>query len=204
MTRPYVLVLYYSRQGATLALARAIAEGVEEVGGIDARLRTVAPVSTECEAVSPEIPAEGPVYADMDDLRHCSGLALGSATRFGNMAAPLKHFLDTSSTLWVNGALVDKPAAVFTSTSSIHGGQESTLLSMMIPLLHHGMVISGVPYSADAMFETRTGGTPYGASHFAGPEGDREIDDHEQSLARFQGRRLGRLALLLAAGRDST
>lgn len=203
MTRPYVLVLYYSRQGATLALARELAAGVEETRGIDARLRTVPPVSAACEAVSPEIPAEGPIHAEMDDLRHCSGLALGSATRFGNMAAPLKYFLDTTSTLWLNGALVDKPAAVFTSTSSIHGGQESTLLSMMIPLLHHGMVISGVPYSADALFETRTGGTPYGASHFAGPDSDREIDDHERSLARFQGRRLGRLALALAAGRDS-
>ncbi|ARS53957.1 NAD(P)H:quinone oxidoreductase [Kushneria konosiri] len=197
MTRPYVLVLYYSRQGATRDLARHIAAGVESVGGIDARLRTVPSVSPECEAVASDIPDDGPVYASHDDLRDCAGLAMGSPTRFGNMAAPLKYFLDGTSTLWLNGALVNKPATVFTSTSSIHGGQESTLLTMMNPLLHHGMVLAGIPYSVDEMFTTRTGGTPYGASHFAGPDSDRSIDEHERALAMAQGKRLAQLALAL-------
>ncbi|MFC0268378.1 NAD(P)H:quinone oxidoreductase [Kushneria aurantia] len=199
MSQAYVLVLYYSRQGATRELAEQLVAGVEEIDGMSARLRTVPPVSAECEAVAPEIPDDGPVYVSEDDLRHCSALALGSPTRFGNMAAPLKYFLDSTSTLWLNGALVDKPAAVFTSTSSIHGGQESTLLSMMLPLLHHGMVLTGIPYSADAMFQTRSGGTPYGASHFAGPDSNRAIDEQEGELARFQGRRLARLAKTLAS-----
>ena len=142
---PYVLILFYSRQGATRAMAEAMAAGVESESGIAARLRTVPPVSATCEAVDPEIPAEGAVYASLDDLRHCAGLAIGSPTRFGNMAAPLKHFLDGSSELWMNGALIDKPASAFTSTASLHGGQETTLMTMLVPLLHHGMVLSGLP-----------------------------------------------------------
>ncbi|OHV11915.1 NAD(P)H:quinone oxidoreductase [Kushneria phosphatilytica] len=199
MTLPYILVLYYSRSGATRQLAEQMVAGIEEVDGIGARLRTVPAVSPECAAVAEDIPAEGPVYASLDDLRYCSGLALGSPTRFGNMAAALKYFLDSTSTLWMNGALIDKPATAFTSTSSIHGGQESTLLSMVNPLLHHGMVYAGIPYSADEMFQTTTGGTPYGGSHYAGPNNDRALDTHEQALIRFQGRRLGRLALALDA-----
>lgn len=194
---PYVLILYYSRHGATRAMAEQIAAGVESVRGIEARLRTVPPVSPTCEAVDPEIPAEGAVYASFDDLRHCSGLAIGSPTRFGNMAAPLKHFLDGTSELWLGGALIDKPATAFTSTSSLHGGQESTLLTMLVPLLHHGMLYAGLPYSEIELMETASGGTPYGASHLAGKRSDRPLDDHERQLSRAQGRRLARLALAL-------
>ncbi|MEL7895695.1 NAD(P)H:quinone oxidoreductase [Vreelandella neptunia] len=199
---PYVLVLYYSRSGATATMAQQIAAGVENVPGIQARLRTVAPVSTTCEAVDPEIPAEGAVYADLDDLRNCSALALGSPTRFGNMAAPLKYFIDSTSSLWMNGALIDKPASAFTSTSSLHGGQESTLLTMLVPLLHHGMVYAGVPYSETTLLETQTGGTPYGASHLAGTRSDRSVDEHERALCIAQGKRLARLALALHAMRQ--
>lgn len=199
---PYVLILYYSRSGATTTMAQQIAAGVESVPGIQARLRTVAPVSTTCEAVDPEIPAEGAVYADLDDLRHCAALALGSPTRFGNMASPLKYFLDSTSSLWMNGALIDKPACAFTSTASLHGGQESTLLTMLVPLLHHGMVYVGVPYNETTLLETRSGGTPYGVSHLAGPRSDRSVDDHERTLCVAQGKRLARLALALHAMRQ--
>ena len=195
--QPYVLVLYYSRSGATRQLAEALATGVEENRGIEARLRTVAPVSKVCESVAPEIPAEGPPYATLDELRDCAGLAIGSPTRFGNMAAPLKHFIDETSALWLNGALIDKPATAFTSTASMHGGQEATLLSMLIPLLHHGMVYAGIPYSEVELLDTDAGGTPYGASHLAGADGTRALTDKELKLARRQGNRLGRLALTL-------
>ncbi|MFO8046681.1 MAG: NAD(P)H:quinone oxidoreductase [Halomonas sp.] len=196
---PYVLILYYSRQGATRAMAERLAAGVESLRGIEARLRTVPPVSPTCEAVDPEIPEEGAIYASLDDLRHCAGLAIGSPTRFGNMAAPLKHFLDGTSELWLGGALIDRPATAFTSTSSLHGGQESTLLTMLVPLLHHGMVYAGLPYSEIELMETSSGGTPYGATHLAGKRSDRPLDEHERHLAQAQGRRLARLALALAA-----
>ncbi len=199
---PYVLILYYSRSGATRAMAERLAAGVESCRGIEARLRTVPPVSPTCEAVDPEIPAEGAIYADLDDLRHCAGLALGSPTRFGNMAAPLKHFVDTTSELWLGGTLVDKPATAFTSTSSLHGGQETTLVSMLLPLLHHGMVYAGIPYSETELTETQSGGTPYGASHVAGKRSDRPLDETERRLAVAQGQRLARLALALDGAGD--
>ncbi|WP_017430379.1 NAD(P)H:quinone oxidoreductase [Vreelandella jeotgali] len=200
--RPYILVLYYSRSGATATMARQVVEGIESVSGIDARLRTVPPVSPTCEAVDPEIPEEGAVYVSHDDLRHAGGLVLGSPTRFGNMAAPLKHFLDTTSELWLNGAMIDKPASAFTSTASLHGGQETTLMSMLLPLLHHGMVYAGVPYSETALLETRGGGTPYGTSHVAGPRSDRPVDEHERELCVAQGKRMARLGLALHAMRE--
>jgi len=203
-TTPYVLILFYSRQGATRAMAEAMAAGVESESGIAARLRTVPPVSATCEAVDPDIPDEGAVYASLDDLRHCAGLAIGSPTRFGNMAAPLKYFLDGSSELWMNGALIDKPASAFTSTASLHGGQETTLMTMLVPLLHHGMVLSGLPYSETELFTTTTGGTPYGASHLAGQRSNRSLDEQERSLCMAQGKRLARLALALAPMREST
>ena len=196
MSAPYILVLYYSRHGATTEMARQIARGVE-LGGLEARLRTVPSVSADCEAVAPEIPSEGAPYASLDDLKNCAGLALGSPTRFGNMAAPLKYFLDGTSSLWLTGALVGKPAGVFTSTASLHGGQESTLLSMMLPLLHHGMLITGLPYSESALLETRGGGTPYGASHHAGNDGKRALDEHETALCRALGQRLAQTAVKL-------
>lgn len=194
---PYVLVLYYSRFGATRTLAEQITAGIEDVAGINARIRTVPPVSPTSEAVSPEIPTEGAVYATLDDLRHCAGLAIGSPTRFGNMAAPLKYFLDGTSELWVNGALINKPATAFTSTGTLHGGQEATLLTMLIPLLHHGMVFAGVPYSEGGLMATTSGGTPYGTSHVAGTNNDRSVDDMERTLARAQGKRIAHLALAL-------
>ena len=196
MTPPYILVLYYSRNGATAEMARHIARGVE-LQGFEARLRTVPAVSTECEAVSASVPAEGAPYASLDDLKNCAGLALGSPTRFGNMAAPMKYFLDGTSNLWLTGSLVGKPAGVFTSTASLHGGQESTLLSMLLPLLHHGMLIAGLPYSESALVETRGGGTPYGASHHAGADGKRALDEHEVALCRALGQRLASIALKL-------
>ncbi|MDI5920566.1 NAD(P)H:quinone oxidoreductase [Halomonas sp. LR5S13] len=199
--RPYVLILFYSRHGATRAMAERLAAGVESCPGIEARLRTVPPVSATCEAVDPEIPDAGAVYASLDDLRHCAGLAIGSPTRFGNMAAPLKYFIDGTSELWLGGALVDKPATAFTSTSSLHGGQETTLVSMLLPLLHHGMVYAGLPYSEIELMETTAGGTPYGASHLAGKRSDRPLDEHERHLAFAQGKRVARLALALAASR---
>lgn len=194
MTNPYVLILYYSRNGATAQLAQQIARGVAHVDGLEARLRTVPPVSTLCEATAASVPDEGAPYVTLDDLRDCSGLALGSPTRFGNMAAPLKYFLDSTSPLWLSGALIDKPACVFTSTSSMHGGQEATLLSMMLPLLHHGMMLLGIPYSEPALTTTQSGGTPYGVSHVAGANGDLPLSKDEISLARNLGKRLGRAA----------
>ena len=162
-----ILVLYYSRHGATRELARAIAQGIDSVPGAEARVRTVPPVSTVCEATEPDIPSDGPPYVELHDLEECAGLALGSPTRFGNMAAPLKYFLDGTTPQWLSGALAGKPACVFTSTGSLHGGQESTLLTMMLPLLHHGMLLVGIPYTESALTTTQGGGTPYGASHHA-------------------------------------
>lgn len=196
----YILVLYYSRHGATAEMARRIARGIEQVG-MEARLRTVPTVSTECEAVAPGVPDQGAPYVTLDDLKHCSGLALGSPTRFGNMAAALKYFLDGTNGLWLTGELVGKPAAVFTSTASLHGGQESTLLSMMLPLLHHGMLLCGLPYSESALIDTRGGGTPYGASHFAGADGKRALDEHEQKLCIALGKRLADTAARLGVAR---
>ncbi|MES9945821.1 NAD(P)H:quinone oxidoreductase [Candidatus Thiodiazotropha sp. CDECU1] len=187
---PEVLILYYSHYGATAEMARTIARGVEEVAGVSAKLRTVPEVSPCCEATEETIPDSGAPYVSEVDLRDCDGLILGSPTRFGNMAAPMKHFLDTTSQLWVGGVLIDKPASVFTSTSSLHGGQESTLLSMMIPLLHHGMLIQGVPYSETALLHTKSGGTPYGASHLAGGDSKLPVTDEEKRICKTQGRRM--------------
>nr|WP_320134826.1 NAD(P)H:quinone oxidoreductase [uncultured Amphritea sp.] len=198
MSNPYVLVLYYSRQGATRAMAGLIAQGIEQ-SGIEARLRTVPAISANCEATEDSIPENGDLYCSEADLAHCCGLALGSPTRFGNMAAPLKYFIDSTSNLWLNGTLIDKPAAVFSSSSSLHGGQESTLLSMMLPLLHHGMVICGLPYSEAGLISTTSGGTPYGVTHLAGQQSNRPVDDTEAALCLAQGKRLGRLALQLSA-----
>jgi NAD(P)H dehydrogenase (quinone) len=190
-----VLVLYYSRHGATAELARQVVRGVESVPGVTARLRTVPAVSTVTEATEPAVPPSGAPYATYDDLRDCGGLVLGSPTRFGNMAAPLKFFLDGTSALWLNGALDRKPAGVFTSTSTQHGGQESTLLSMMIPLLHHGMYLVGLPFTAEALSRTTTGGSPYGASHVAGAKGGPvKLSEDERELARLLGKRVAELA----------
>ncbi len=194
-----VLVLYYSRSGHTADLARRVARGVEEVAGCRARLRQVPPVAPVTQTAAPPVPEDGAPYASSDDLRACAGLALGSPTRFGNMAAPLKYFLDSTGAEWASGALAGKPAAVFTSTSTMHGGQESTLLSMILPLLHHGMLIVGLPYTEPALNATRSGGTPYGASHVAGLKGELALSDHEHELARALGRRLAQAALRLAA-----
>jgi NAD(P)H dehydrogenase (quinone) len=190
-----VLVLFYSRHGATAELARQVVRGIETVPGAQARLRTVPAVSTVSEATEPTVPESGPPYATHDDLRECDGLVLGSPTRFGNMAAALKYFLDGTSALWLNGALDRKPAGVFTSTGSMHGGQESTLLTMMVPLLHHGMYIVGLPFTAEAMNSTRSGGTPYGASHVAGTRGNARLSDEERELAQLLGRRVAELAV---------
>ena len=192
-----ILVLYYSRHGATRRLAEAIALGIDATPGAAGRLRTVPPVSPVVEVAAPAVPDDGSPYVELRDLEECAGLALGSPTRFGNMAAPLKYFLDTAAGLWASGALVGKPAAVFTSTNSHHGGQESTLLSMMLPLLHHGMVLVGLPYTEPDLATTRTGGTPYGASHVAGPQ-SATLSDEEKRLATALGRRLARTALKLA------
>jgi len=194
-----ILVLYYSRQGGTAALARHICRGVEEISGMRSRLRTVPPVAATTERLDPPVPDSGPPFATHDDLRECAGLILGSPTRFGNMAAPLKFFLDGTSALWLSGSLVDKPAAVFTSTQSLHGGQESTLLSMMVPLLHHGMVLVGLPYTQAGLNETRSGGTPYGASHVAAISGPGQLSPIEQDLARALGVRVARMAQRLGA-----
>ncbi|MCP4993698.1 MAG: NAD(P)H:quinone oxidoreductase [Gammaproteobacteria bacterium] len=194
---PYILILYFSRYGATATMAQQIARGVEQIPGMQARLRTVPPVSTVCEAVESPVPDEGAPYATLDDLAGCAGLALGSPTRFGNMAAPMKHFIDSSSSLWISGALCDKPGAVFTSTSSLHGGQETTLMSMMLPLMHHGMVIVGLPYSETALLHTTTGGTPYGPSHLAGSDSKLPLSDDEKSLCQALGKRLSTHSLAL-------
>jgi NAD(P)H dehydrogenase (quinone) len=196
---PEILVLFYSRKGATAELARQVCRGVESVTGARARLRTVPAVASVVEAVQPAVPAEGPPYATHEDLRECAGLVMGSPTRFGNMAAPLKFFLDGTSALWVSGALAGKPAGVFTSTQTLHGGQETTLLSMMLPLLHHGMYIVGLPYTDLALSKTRGGGSPYGASHFAGDETQPRLTDEERTLAVHLGRRVAELAVKLRA-----
>ncbi|MEJ2516065.1 MAG: NAD(P)H:quinone oxidoreductase [Gammaproteobacteria bacterium] len=183
-----VLVLYYSRHGSTAALARQVARGVGAVAGSESLLRTVPPVAADLRGQRPPVPEEGPPYADLQDLRECDALALGSPTRFGNMAAPLKYFLDGTSELWLDGGLAGKPAGVFTSTSTQHGGQESTLLSMILPLLHHGMLVTGLPYTIQALTDTTSGGSPYGPSHVSGR--GTELTDHEKELARALGRRL--------------
>jgi NAD(P)H dehydrogenase (quinone) len=195
-----ILVVYYSRQGSTAALARQVCRGVDSVAGMQARLRTVAPIAATTDRTVPQVPDEGPPYAVHDDLLACSGLILGSPTRFGNMAAPLKFFLDGTSALWLSGALKDKPAAVFTSTQTLHGGQESTLLSMMLPLLHHGMYLVGLPYSEPGLTQTEAGGTPYGASHVAERSGHGTLSDTERDLARALGARVAALASRLKRG----
>lgn len=197
MELPYVLILYYSRYGATGKMAQLISRGVEQCDQIEAKIRTVAAVSTETSASAPEIPASGAIYCSEEDLRNCTGLIIGSPTRFGNMAAPLKHFLDGTSGIWTSGALIDKPFAVFTSTSSLHGGQETTLLTMAIPLLHHGMIYCGIPYSEAALTATTGGGTPYGASHHAGADGNNPISEHERELCTVLGKRLATIAAKL-------
>ena len=195
---PDILVLYYSRGGSVANLARQIARGVESVTGMQARLRTVPPVSTNLDGKASDIPDSGAPFVQRADLAECAGLLLGSPTRFGNMAAPMKHFLDGTGAEWASGTLIGKPAGVFTSTASLHGGQESTLLSMMLPLLHHGMLIVGVPYSEDSLNTTRSGGTPYGASHVAGSSDEPRASDEETLIARAQGRRLADIARRLA------
>jgi len=195
-----ILVLYFSRYGATAEMAQRIAIGIESVAGCQARIRTVPSVSAVCEATADAIPEQGPPYATLDDLRECAGLALGSPTRFGNMAAPLKYFLDSSSSLWLGGTLVGKPAAVFTSSSSQHGGQETTLLSMMLPLLHHGMLILGLPYTETELLTTTTGGTPYGPSHTSGTDNKLPLSKEEKHLCTALGRRLAETASALRQG----
>jgi NAD(P)H dehydrogenase (quinone) len=192
-----ILVLYYSVGGSVKRMAEFVASGIERVAGATARVRTVPRVTTNIGSEK-AIPEEGPPYAELRDLEECAGLALGSPTRFGNMAAPLKHFLDGTSLLWQRGALAGKPACVFTSTASLHGGQETTLVSMMLPLLHHGMLVMGLPYTLAELNATRTGGTPYGASHFAGIADDQAITDAERALCIAQGKRLAEIALKLA------
>ena len=194
-----ILVLYYSHYGAVREMAHLIARGIAQVPGAAARLRTVPKISAVCEAVEKGIPDAGAPYVEARDLAECAGLALGSPTRFGNMAAPLKYFIDSTSSEWLSGVLNRKPAAVFTSTSSMHGGQESTLLSMMLPLLHHGMLIVGLPYTEPGLLATSSGGTPYGASHVAGPTSDRPITDEEKKLCMALGRRLAETVLKLSA-----
>ena len=194
-----ILVLYYSRNGSVAQLARLIARGVEEIEGVRARLRQVPPVAPVTQTAQPPVPGDGAPYAELKDLHACAGLILGSPTRFGNMAAPMKHFLDSTPAEWVSGALAGKPCAVFTSTSTMHGGQESTLLSMMLPLLHHGMLVVGIPFTEPALHATRTGGTPYGASHVAGDDGNNPISNDERTLARALGRRVAGIAKRLAA-----
>jgi NAD(P)H dehydrogenase (quinone) len=193
-----ILVLYYSRTGAVRHMAQLVARGIDSIPGARARIRTVPAVSPVCEAVAPAIPDSGAPYAELRDLEECIGVALGSPTRFGNMAAPLKYFLDSTSGLWLRGALSGKPAAVFTSTGTLHGGQETTLLSMMLPLLHHGMLIVGLPYGEPELTTTASGGTPYGASHVAGPNADRPVTEDEQRLCIALGKRLASAALKLA------
>lgn len=194
-----ILVLYYSRHGATAEMARQVCRGVESIAGMSARLRTVPAVSAVSEAVEDAIPASGPPYATLDDLKECAGLVLGSPTRFGNMAASLKYFLDGTAGLWLSGHLSGKPAGVFTSTSSLHGGQESTLLSMMLPLLHHGMIMVGVPYTESGLMETTAGGTPYGPTHHAGANSDRAVTEVEKRLCQALGARVADVARRLQA-----
>ncbi len=197
MSQHDILVLYYSSTGATRDRARLIAEGIESVPGVNARLRTVPPVSTVCESSEPAVPAQGAPYVEYSDLEECIGLALGCPTRFGNMAAPMKYFWDGSSPQWLSGALIGKPACVFTSTGSMHGGQETTLLTMMIPLLHHGMILTGLPYSEPDLMTSTTGGSPYGVTHVALNDGNAPISPAEERLAKAQGKRLAQTALKL-------
>jgi len=192
-----ILVLFYSRKGATAELARQVCRGVDSVAGATSLLRTVPAVAPVIDAPEAPVPAKGPPYATYEELRSCDGLVMGSPTRFGNMAAPLKYFLDGTSALWINGALVNKPAAVFTSTQTMHGGQETTLVSMMLPLLHHGMYLVGLPYTAPELTDTRSGGSPYGASHVAGGETRPHLSPEERALARLLGRRVAELAVRL-------
>ncbi|WP_223669189.1 NAD(P)H:quinone oxidoreductase [Kangiella shandongensis] len=189
-----VLVLYYSRYGATRTMARLIARGIDSIDGCQAMIRTVPPVSADHEATADAIPDEGDPYVTLDDLEQSHGLVLGSPTRFGNMAAPLKYFLEQTSSQWLSGTLSGKPASVFTSTSSLHGGQESTLLTMMVPLLHHGMIIAGIPYSETELVKTQTGGTPYGVSHVAGADNSNDISESEKALCLAQGKRMAELS----------
>ena len=193
-----ILVLYYSRYGSCKQMAQHIARGIESVEGMEARVRTVPPVSLVTETTAPAIPDSGAPYATLEDLKECAGLALGSPTRFGNMAAPMKYFLDTTSSLWLSGQLVNKPAIVFTSTSSLHGGQESTLLSMMLPLFHLGFMVLGIPYTVPELNTTHSGGTPYGATHFAGTEGKNPVTEEEQRLCFAAGKRLAEIALKIS------
>lgn len=194
-----ILVLYYSQGGAVRDMAQLIARGVESVKGVKARIRTVPKISANCEATEPEVPASGAPYAELKDLQECIGLTLGSPTRFGNMAAPMKYFLDSTISLWLKGTLISKPAAVFTSTGSMHGGQETTLITMMMPLMHHGMVMVGLPYSEPELSSTASGGTPYGASHVGGTADDRPITEDERKLCIALGKRLAETALKLSA-----
>ena len=194
-----VLVLYYSQGGAVREMAQLIARGIESQSGVKARIRSVPKVSSNCEATEPDIPASGDPYVELRDLQECVGLALGSPTRFGNMAAAMKYFLDSTVSTWLKGDLIGKPAAVFTSSGSMHGGNEATLLSMMLPLLHHGMVMVGIPYSEAELSATKTGGTPYGASHVAGANDDLAISPDERKLCLALGKRLGQIALKLSA-----
>ncbi|MBI1285226.1 MAG: NAD(P)H:quinone oxidoreductase [Thiobacillus sp.] len=193
-----ILVLYYSAHGSVRSMAQLVARGVNQVAGVSARLRTVPPVAPRTQQTEPPVPDEGAPYVELADLEQCAGLALGSPTRLGNMAAPLKYFLDTTGALWARGTLVGKPAAVFTSTASLHGGQETTLTSMMLPLLHHGMLIVGLPYTQPEVSGTQSGGTPYGASHWAGPADDKPLTDEERTLCFALGKRLAETALKLA------
>ena len=192
-----ILVLYYSRHGATADLAKQAGLGIESLEQCEAVMRTVPAVSTVCEATEEDIPQSGDIYVSEDDLSECSGLILGSPTRFGTIASPLKYFFDQTTSQWLSGALKDKPAGVFTSTSSMHGGQESTLLSMMLPLIHHGMIIVGLPFSGSTLGQTETGGTPYGASHISGANGNLPISEDEKNLAQMLGRRVGNCAIAM-------
>lgn len=194
-----ILVLYYSRHGATRKLAEYIAQGINSVSGCDARLRTVPSVSTVAEATAPDIPADGAPYVELEDLEQCAGLALGSPTRFGNMASAMKYFWDGTASQWLSGTLAGKPACVFTSTGSLHGGQETTLLSMMMPLMHHGMLLLGLPYTQPELMTTATGGTPYGASHWSGVDGNLPISPDTRALSVALGRRLAETAIKLRA-----
>jgi len=198
VSQPYVLVLYYSHGGSVASMAEHMVRGVEKLSGMEALLRCVPSVSADTQASKDDIPEDGPLYCTEEDLRNCSGLLLGSPVRFGNMAAALKYFLDGTSNLWLTGALVNKPAAVFTSSSSLHGGQESTLLSMMLPLLHHGMIMAGIPYTEPGLMNTQTGGTPYGVSHFAGKESNPTLSQDEIDLCQAQGQRIAQLAKQLS------
>ena len=192
-----ILVLYYSRGGAVREMAQLIARGIESVQGANARLRTVPNISANCEATEPDIPTDGDPYVELQDLEECAGLALGSPTRFGNMAAPMKYFLDSTTSIWLKGALIGKPACVFTSSGSMHGGNETTLITMMLPLMHHGVTILGIPYSEAALNSSKTGGTPYGASHIGGAMDDQPISDDEKKLCLALGKRLAETALKL-------